>query len=419
VLENITDPKQVQGKPAWYRYYAGYSSDFVSDVIKQLPDECRLLDPWMGAGTTLSAAANAGVSATGVDLSPAMLVVARGRLSTAEVARHALRTAKAARFRSPAHTLMIADPLTHWFDSRTSAIIRGLSLWIDEQYSSGAPSPSQRADSLQTAGAFSYVALFTAVKRLTRDLASKNPSWTKRSALGSGQISVTRTRVLAEFIGAMEALVDFCVNQDLTSTAVTITSTVRANTRNLPFADNYFNAVVTSPPYCTRLDYVIAQSPELATLGLTDLELSELRGEMIGTPTMSAPKSTVRIGRPAEDFVGEVMTHGSYASASYYAPNFRQYFEGMAQSLRQMDRVTVPGASVVLVVQDSRFKDIYVDLAACISGMATDLGWGLVDRRDFTAVRSMSSVNQKTNNVTRTTMPIESVLAFSTKHRAP
>ena len=55
---------------------------------------------------------------------------------------------------------------------------------------------------------------------------------------------------------------------------------------HLPLDTSSIDAVITSPPYCTRIDYVIATLPELAILGLRPDELKGLRDKMIGTPTI-------------------------------------------------------------------------------------------------------------------------------------
>ena len=45
--------------------------------------------------------------------------------------------------------------------------------------------------------------------------------------------------------------------------------------------------ILGSPPYCTRIDYVISTLPELAVLGYCNEDLAVLRASMLGTPTMA------------------------------------------------------------------------------------------------------------------------------------
>jgi DNA modification methylase len=40
-----------------------------------------------------------------------------------------------------------------------------------------------------------------------------------------------------------------------------------ASSQSIPLPNSFIDLVVTSPPYCTRIDYAVATSPELALLG--------------------------------------------------------------------------------------------------------------------------------------------------------
>ena len=62
-----------------------------------------------------------------------------------------------------------------------------------------------------------------------------------------------------------------------------------ASSENLPVRRGVIDFVLSSPPYCTRIDYGVATSAELAVLGYpVDTRLRELRGRLIGTPTIHA-----------------------------------------------------------------------------------------------------------------------------------
>jgi len=80
-----------------YKYYAGFSVEFVHDVLDVLgvtPADV-VLDPWNGCGTSTLVGAQRGVASIGVDINPVMVVVAQGRLITATQTRSAAELAKA------------------------------------------------------------------------------------------------------------------------------------------------------------------------------------------------------------------------------------------------------------------------------------------------------------------------------------
>src|SRR4051812_1038303 len=84
------NPRIEQNLPmehAFYRYYAGYSSEFVKDAIAWLDLPARgatVLDPWNGSGTTTSTVYEQHHQAIGFDANPAMVVVARARIASSQ-----------------------------------------------------------------------------------------------------------------------------------------------------------------------------------------------------------------------------------------------------------------------------------------------------------------------------------------------
>src|SRR5262245_53618427 len=74
-------PAKSDDRACWYRFYAMFSEKFTEEVlsIAGLPKGAVALDPWLGAGTTTAVAARTGLRALGVDINPAMIVVAQGR----------------------------------------------------------------------------------------------------------------------------------------------------------------------------------------------------------------------------------------------------------------------------------------------------------------------------------------------------
>lgn len=76
------------------------------------------------------------------------------------------------------------------------------------------------------------------------------------------------------------------------------------------------NAIITSPPYCTRIDYAIATVLELAILGFSSENyLTELRNKMIGTPTIIKEPIEIKKewGTFANTFLKLVAEHESKA----------------------------------------------------------------------------------------------------------
>lgn len=189
----------------------------------------------------------------------------------------------------------------------------------------------------------------------------------------------------------------------------------RARSASLPVDDLSVDAVISSPPYCTRIDYVKKTSPELALLGASTLDdFKHLRDQMIGTPTINPilPEQQKTWGKACLVLLELISDHESYASKSYYWKTYLQYFHGLHQSLHEINRTLKPNGKCVLVVQDSYYKDVHVDLAKVVQQMARGLGWSEIGRFDFPTARTIVGLNKharKNGNPKRAT---ETVLAF-------
>lgn len=398
----------------WYRYYAGFSSDFVGDVLDDLNvgAGARLLDPWMGSGTTLAVGAGRDALVAGLDLNPAMAVIAKGRLVAVDTeASVQPLAAQISGHWKAAKSLEDDDYLTCWFDADSSALIRGMISRIDDLLVSPDLHAGSKATNMSSIAAFYYVAMFRTVTLMLRGYSSRNPTWVKKNKPGAGTIQLTPDQLTEKFLQSVSHLAAFIkYRKQIPVSARDGCKVSVGDSRKQPFEDETFDAVLTSPPYLTRLDYVVGHLPELAVLGLSAKSVDALRSSMIGTPTITDRRSSVQLSAPVACLVEEVAQHDSYAARSYYAKNMRQYFEGMADSLSELDRVMKSGAYAAFVVQDSHFKNLHLDLAAAIANQALDMGWTQVARRDFVNVRSMASLNTRAHDKARTTKPIETVL---------
>ncbi|MFB3978786.1 hypothetical protein [Microbacterium proteolyticum] len=415
-LELVRSPKLSPVGPKWYRYYAGFDPGFVADICDALGIEegGSVLDPWMGSGTTLGVAATRGVEVAGIDLNPAMVVVAKGRLLAADtlsslepLGAEILSTAGPAEYPG-------IDPLRHWLDAESTLWTRGLAQQIRRVLTTGDAWPCD-VDDLSSLASFYFVALFEAVTHALRSYGSRNPTWIKRATAYKGAVELSRSQLHSAFTASVKRLAVYLRSaRNITPETHDAAVLSTGDSRMMPFDESTFEAIVTSPPYLTRLDYVVGHAPELALLGFDGSDIRTLRDRMIGTPTRKDDDvAGESLGAIAEGLLERVRDHDSYAARSYYEPNFRQYFAGMAKSFDEIERVGKPGASVLLVVQDSRFKDIHIDLAAALTSMGEQRGWTPGSRKDFVNVRSMAQLNKNAHPLARSTKPIESAISFS------
>ncbi len=425
----IANPKRGKesrvGRAGWYPYYAGYSTAFVVDALAlaELGPHSRVLDPWNGSGTTTDVAAQSGHHAFGFDLNPTMVVVAKARLLDATVQPslnailHDLLTK--ARGLQP---LNPAEPLEAWFTAGTAHIIRNVERAIQLLLIN--PSDYQPLFQLDRLGrvsalaAFFYVGLFRVLRKLLSPFRSANPTWVKQPGKVTDRLTLREDQIFTLFREQITEMgADLAPLGPVASNKCEATID-RAMSACLPVEDHSIDLVVTSPPYCTRIDYVRKTGPELALLGATTTAARRLRDQMIGTPTIhnDLPTPGQTWGHTCLGILDSIFHHDSYASKSYYWKTYLQYFDGLYKSLQEVNRTLRPGGKCVLVVQDSHYKDLHVNLAVITTEMAQNLAWARTGGAEFASSKTIVGVNTHAidnGNPKRTT---ESVLAFRAQH---
>lgn len=407
------------------QYYAGYSAPFVEDVINGmgLPDGSSVLDPWNGAGTTTWVAAGLGLDAVGIDINPALVVVGKARLLGREVFESLDTLAKD--ITEHAKSLDSGnggvEPLELWFAPATARHLRQLDRSIQHVLVSSIEVIDLTMHAglmgLSSLAAHFYVALFETVRSFLGAFATSNPTWIKSHSDGR-RISVPAEVVQRRFREAQQRLRRRACEGEVRDPPICPTG--RADVRlgsshATALQDASVDAIISSPPYCTRIDYAMLTRPELAVLGVGDgVQFRQLRESMIGTPTMvnKHPATEPALGASAAQFIMRVSNHNSKASGGYYRKYFLQYFSGMYASLMELKRVVKPGGLCTLVLQDSYYKEIHNDLALHLVEMAIGLGWAPSSRVDFAVNRTFAAVNPGSRTYRATFKTVESVVVL-------
>ncbi|WOH83030.1 hypothetical protein RX327_07735 [Bradyrhizobium sp. BEA-2-5] len=258
--------------------------------------------------------------------------------------------------------------------------------------------------------------LLLATFRLTRrklrerDLIATNPTWWHlgQSDVSSAIASITRTQLDAE-------LVELRSKVSIANGGNNEVSLVRGDllSENLPQIKA--DVIITSPPYLTRIDYVKATLPELVVLSRLDEELSieQLRKAMIGSPVVGRGPDCMpsHIGEYAKSILTQIASHESKASRTYYLAFFSAYISRMISALEKIGGMSRPGARMVLVVQGSHYKEIFVDLAHLATDFANFAGFELVSRANFNFKQSFAQLNPRANGYSSETAQ-ETALLF-------
>lgn len=382
-----------------------------------------IVDPWNGSGTTTDVSACLGARAQGFDINPAMVVIAKSRnLCARELVRIEAVSdviAKSAVKLQSDVTARTVDPLAKWLCPNSVTYVRALELAIREQFYAAAQNNfmswnASDVTKLPAAAAFLYTALFSAVKSLLAEFRPTNPTWLRTPTLSHRKRPAVET-IRARFGRSIRELAQ--KRRDTQSSFGRKQPEVQisvAHSQSLPLSDRTVDVVITSPPYCTRIDYAVATRAELAVLGIGDNEFRVLREAMIGAPVVArgwiAPKATW--GRHCLQILDAIRSHRAKASEKYYFRTYAQYFDGLFRSLAEIDRVCGKRAQIVIVVQDNYYKEVHVDLPQVVEDMGSYFNWDLMESSYFRKPHTMAAVNSRRMIYRRAASANECVLRF-------
>lgn len=423
----IPSPKRSRkfetGWEGFFPYYAGYPETFARTVLgsAQLPAGGVVLDPWNGSGTTTLVASRLGLTAHGLDLNPVMVVVARARLLPPSEADHLKPLAAAImRVNTVSTPVIDNDPLLDWFEPEMAAMVRAIERNIGHTLlSESAVTPGGvRLDQISGTTATFYVALFSACRRMVRRFLSSNPTWLRRPRIGEAKVMgdpLGISSLFQENVAAMaNALAGVGAQHELPLNQIN-PQVLAADSASFSLRQQSVDFILTSPPYCTRIDYTAATRIELAVLDpLVSLKAQELKRKMIGSTQVPIrePEPRNDWGPTCLAFLERVRSHPSKASATYYYKTHLDYFAKLAASVANLANTLRSAGAVVLVVQDSHYKEIHNDLPTIVTELAAAKGLVLARRDDFPFKRSMAGIHPHSRAYGRPAGGVEAVLCF-------
>lgn len=417
----LASPKQPQPERErdWYPYYAGFTERFVDDVVSTYARQARtVLDPWNGAGTTTATAVKRGLGAGGVDINPALSIIARARLTPRATAGSLLPIARTmmsiAELQKP--PVRAADPLTTWLRSPAASHLRSIQAAIHTTVSELPAAayeldPTELSAQLPLVACFYYTGLFATTRDLLRRFRASNPTWLMAPASHRNRLNPAWPDIRAAFLDRVAYF-----SQRLVTTPSSMPADIRTvSATALPWDDKSYDAAVTSPPYATRIDYVKSTLPELAILGASLDELRRLRRLSTGSPVIDRlqalacdPRSTYAL-----DLLEAIRTHSSKGSRSYYYPWMQRYIVSLQAGLVETARVVVDKGTIAIVVQDSYYKEVPVDLQRIVIDVFVAEGRKLIDRHDFAVRHHRVQMNPRAQRHLATRNNAESLLVFS------
>jgi DNA modification methylase len=401
--DEILDPKRdfntQSGIEKWYDYYAGYSIKFAKALIEKtnLQTDSVVFDPWSGSGTTTYVSDRMGYESIGVDINPVAVLVSNAKLAKPMDATYIIGLAKHIAEQSSSASVAMSifqDPLTQWLDEVSVLRLRSIESLILNQLctNSNGKILDPIKDPLPPLASFLLLALMRGARTLASIQVSSNPTWITPG------MSLTKSAIplIEKWLTFIETMAD-----DLSDSGDKSNSRSRiilADSRELPLGDNTIDFILTSPPYCTRIDYAVSTSFELCVLGMNSAERSfkNFRRTLMGTPLVRrSQKYPPKRAWPLEvkRILKEIQGHSSKASSSYYYKTYWDYFDDCQRSLKELHRVSKTGSKSYFVVQGSFYKEIYIDLPNIYRLMGEKQGFRTEIISSIQATHSLSQIN--------------------------
>ncbi|MDP9901293.1 DNA methyltransferase [Variovorax ginsengisoli] len=408
-------PKQIVKDASRYKYYAGFSSEFVEDIVNRYARQgCRVLDPWNGSGTTTAVCAQRGIQSFGVDINPATIPLAWSRLASAQTVNklverlrnlgaHKLLTEFAEEGANDFSRIFFAEKTLHAIRSFRKCLI-----FLAKEVSVGLPEKEFYAIS---GAAFVVLSRFTA--EAIRSLRSTNPSWFVRPKSDNQRVQldfVELEGLVSKVVGELDVLARTLIRQDEFVWPKLVLADSKKDLRRL----GEFDLVISSPPYCTRIDYAIATIPEMLALGVTADEFATLRTRITGSvvTVRDVEYGMANLAPAAREMLKAIGAHHTKAASAYYLRYFSSYFSDLAATLDGVVRAA-PKGTIVLVVQNSFFKEIEIDLCRVVIEHLERLGYLMIEKSSHLVRAPISDSNPRFKVYRDVNVKLEHALIFS------
>jgi len=340
-------------------------------------------------------ASSLGLPAIGFDINPVMVIVAKARLlpfsETPSLAPLALAILEESR--RCIYTTN-GDPLLIWFKPKTAATLRSLERACNKILVGS--DDNWNVNSISSLASTFYTALFKVCRTLVSSLRTANPTWTRLPKDNKERVGFSAKEIEDQFLSAISLICRAAGSEMSRPPQVACRVKLADATTETPA--ELVDVVLTSPPYCTRIDYAVSTRVELALISrLAEVDVGQLRRRMIGTTVVPDAEIDIRNewGETCRKFLNDVYRHPSKASKGYYSSTHKDYFNKISLSLKGLANSLKKGGPAFVIVQDSFYKDIYNDLPKIVTEMARSQNLALRHRNDFVSSTCMSRVNSR------------------------
>jgi len=371
----------------WYSFTQGFSEKLVSELIYELDlaPNTKILDPFVGCGTTLLTCIKKGISCTGIEISPLMAWVTkvktnRWNYKDIQISINKIKNAKLKPYKNL--NLPFYDYLSKAFAEQILFQLCGFIQWIEK-----ANLPKEHKDFFKLA----VISIMEEISQI-RKHGSHYRYLLKSENIGLQKLNIQvvdpETDIKPIFFNRIDNML-----RDITITPIKKSvncEIICGNVKNTNLPSMTFDGVITSPPYLNRNCYIAQQKAEMALLGFIN------NYQDYKSLVRSTFRSHVESDLDNEPFTS-IPEIKKILDAIVLSPNNNKkiphmiagYFEDLKSALRELSRLLRPNARMAFVVGNSRWGGVVIPLDHILAKLAEQSGF-IVDKILITRLKGNS-----------------------------
>ena len=356
-LRHHVTPYLLRGQPIhrWFYFPHSFSPQLIDVILEEypVPKNARVLDPFVGAGTTILRAHQLGYSSTGLDLSPLSAFVCKAKLSTNNASE--LRKAKNAilKYQPIAEKTKFTNRMNKAFSIKELEHIRGI---------------QKRITTVGTSPLFFQLALLKVQQGISR----ARPDggwfrWVKKRDQSEKIKKMFQQRVETQ-------IADLESNSSKTKATWRF---IKSDARAIKKLDKNYGLIVTSPPYPNRHDYSRIFHIELLSLGVSESEIKAFRRSSIRSHVEAKDPRLKTNGYSAPKKLLQIISKIPANADPRIEPMLKGYFEDMYLTFKACNRLLSKNAVAVFVVGNVRHAGIMIPIDEILAKVAKKAGFTL------------------------------------------
>jgi DNA modification methylase len=379
----------------WYKFKEAFSASLIEYLLRRYEVVSgRLLDPFAGSGTALFVAREQGLDVDGIEVLASSQALIEARLQAEQLLPAELATLRRWAEESVWEQCTERVPLLELritkgaYPAETKAAI--------EKYLAAL---SRESSAVQALLRFAVLCVLESVSYTRKD--GQYLRWDHRSGRTQGRkpfdkgliggFKPTVSAKLREIVADLESKEyppGLFQMPTQCGSARLFAGSCLDKLPELP--DAFYDAVITSPPYCNRYDYTRTYALELALLGVGEKELVKLRQQMLSCTVENRAKDLLQMNPRWAQALGVADEQSLLQSILQYLeaqkeqgalnnngiPRMvRGYFYEMACVIAECARVLKPGAPLLMVNDNVRYAGAGVSVDLILSALAEQLGF--------------------------------------------